>query len=110
MADVTALEMDMITEGSGHSMIGMAVSVCTTPAAPSPIPVPYPTMGSVAEGSIDCSMRTKVSGEKVITVGSCMKACHGNEPGTLKEVMSLNTAGPCFPALGAPTVIVELGM
>ncbi|MEP7119456.1 MAG: PAAR-like domain-containing protein [Byssovorax sp.] len=110
MADVTALDMDMITEGSGHSMVGMAVSVCTTPAAPSPLPIPYPTMGSVSEGSIDSAMRTKVAGEHVITVGSCMKACHGNEPGTLKEVVSLNTGGPCFPALGAPTVIIELGM
>ncbi|MGK3966285.1 RHS repeat-associated core domain-containing protein [Sorangium sp. So ce118] len=36
MAKVTALHMDTITEKSGHQMTGMAVSVCLTPAAPSP--------------------------------------------------------------------------
>ncbi|WP_437624563.1 PAAR-like domain-containing protein [Sorangium sp. So ce1151] len=110
MAKVTALHMDTITEKSGHQMTGMAVSVCLTPAAPSPLPIPYPTMGSVAEGIIDPCMRTKIEGAKILTVGGCMKACHGNEPGTLKEVVSLNTGGPCFPWLGAPNVLIELGM
>ncbi|WP_437739147.1 PAAR-like domain-containing protein [Sorangium sp. So ce1504] len=110
MAKVTALGMDTITEKSGHQMTGMAVSVCLTPAAPSPLPIPYPTMGTVAEGIIDPCMRTKIEGAKILTVGGCMKACHGNEPGTLKEVVSLNTGGPCFPWLGAPNVLIELGM
>ncbi|WP_437870141.1 PAAR-like domain-containing protein [Sorangium sp. So ce363] len=110
MAKVTALGMDTITEKSGHQMTGMAVSVCLTPAAPSPVPIPYPTMGTVAEGIIDPCMRTKIEGAKILTVGGCMKACHGNEPGTLKEIVSLNTAGPCFPWLGAPNVLIELGM
>ncbi|XYH98122.1 PAAR-like domain-containing protein [Sorangium sp. So ce1128] len=55
-------------------------------------------------------MRTKINGAKTLTVGGCMKACHGNEPGTLKEVVSLNTGGPCFPRLGAPNVLIGLGM
>ncbi|WP_437952622.1 PAAR-like domain-containing protein [Sorangium sp. So ce296] len=99
MSKVTALGMDTITERSGHQMTGMAVSVRTTPAAPSPVPIPYPTMGTVAEGVIDAPMRTKINGAKALTVGGCIKACHGNEPGTLKEIVSLNTGGPCFPWL-----------
>ncbi|WP_155797975.1 PAAR-like domain-containing protein, partial [Sorangium cellulosum] len=110
MGKVTALGLDTVHEGSGHQMTGMAVSVCTTPAAPSPLPIPYPTMGTVAEGVIDPPMRTKIEGKKILTVGGCMKACHGNEPGTLKEMLSLNTGGPCFPWLGAPNVLIELGM
>ena len=39
---ITAVEMDCITEKSGHTMTPVAVSVCTTPAAPSPLPIPYP--------------------------------------------------------------------
>ncbi|WP_437617891.1 hypothetical protein [Sorangium sp. So ce1151] len=54
--------MDTITEKSGHQMTGMAVSVCLTPAAPSPLPIPYPTLGTVAEGIIDPCMRTKIEG------------------------------------------------
>jgi hypothetical protein len=49
-------------------------------------------------------------GAKIITVGSCFSKCHGNEAGTLKETLSLNTAGPCFLVMGAPMVIIELGM
>ena len=110
MGNVTALMMDVITEKSGHTMTGLAVSVCLTPAAPSPLPLPYPTIATVSEGVIDECMRTKIDGAKVLTVGSCTKNCHGNEPGTLKEVVSLNTAGPSFPILGAPIVFIELGM
>ena len=40
----------------------MAVSVCTTPAAPSPLPIPYPVVGSSIEGIGDAPMRTKIKG------------------------------------------------
>lgn len=107
---VTAAKMLVVTAQSGHQMTGMAVSVCLTPAAPSPLPIPYPTMGTSAEGVVDQPMRTKINGANILTVGGCLAACHGNEPGTLKEVVSLNTGGKCFPFLGIPTVLTELGM
>ncbi len=110
MGDVTAVMMDVITEKSGHTITPMAVSVCTTPAAPSPLPIPYPVVGSSVEGIVDEPLRTKINGEKIATTGSVIKTCHGNEPGTLKEVVSLNTTGPCFVIVGAPVVLVELGM
>lgn len=110
MGDVTALMMDVITEKSGHTITPMAVSVCLTPAAPSPLPIPYPVVGSSVEGITDEPMRTKINGAKIGTVGSVLKTCHGNEPGTLKEVVSLNTTGPCFIIMGAPIVLCELGM
>jgi hypothetical protein len=110
MGLVTACKMLVVTEKSGHQMVGCAVSVCTTPAAPSPIPIPYPTMGTSAEGVVDQPTRTKISGAKILTVGGCLKACHGNEAGTLKEVVSLNTGGKCAPLIGMPTVLTELGM
>jgi RHS repeat-associated protein len=110
MGDVTAVMMDCITEKSGHSVTPMAVSVCLTPAAPAPLPLPYPVIASSIEGIGDAPMRTKINGALIGTVGSVLKTCHGNEPGTLKEVVSLNTAGPCFIVMGAPVVLCELGM
>ncbi len=110
MAKFVALFMDTITKKSNHQMVPCAVSVCLTPAAPSPLPIPYPVVASIAEGITDPPMRTKFDGAEICTVGSCFKKCHGNEPGTLKEVVSLNTAGPCFLILGAINVFVELGM
>ena len=109
MGPVTALSLKVITETSGHSVTPLGVSVCMTPAAPSPLPIPYPVVATSAEGINDAPLRTKVNGVKLATVGSSLKACHGNEPGTLKEVVSLNTAGPVFLVTGAPTVLVELG-
>src|SRR3954470_19407454 len=110
MGDVTALMMDCITEKSGHSVTPMAVSVCLTPAAPAPLPIPYPVIATSIEGISDTPMRTKINGAVIGTVGSVLKTCHGNEPGTLKEVVSLNTTGPCFIIMGAPVVLCELGM
>lgn len=107
---VTAVKMDCITESSGHTMMPCAVSVCTTPAAPSPLPIPYPVTANSAEGSKDAPSRTKMNGAKIITVGACFKACHGNEPGTMKEVVSMTTGGASFVIIGAPIVLVELGM
>jgi hypothetical protein len=109
MADVQALEMDVVTEKSNHQVVGMAVSVCLTPAAPAPLPIPYPTIASVSDGIADSPLRTKVSGTNCATIGSVLKLCHGNEAGTLKEVVSLNNTGPCAPLTGAFTVLIELG-
>jgi hypothetical protein len=110
MGDVTAVNMDIVTDKSGHAFTPMAVSACITPMAPAPAPIPYPVTGTSTEGVVDECLRTKVNGGKCMTVGSVFKACHGNEPGTLKEVVSLNTGGPCFAVMGAPTVFIELGM
>ena len=49
-------------------------------------------------------------GSKIITVGSVFTTCHGNELGTLKEMLSLNMTGPCYIMTGAPTVLIEFGM
>lgn len=110
MGQVTAVMAATVTESSGHQFVPMAVSVCTTPAAPSPIPLPYPVTGTSAEGIHAPAMRTKINGSKVLNVGAAFKACHGNEPGTLKETCSLNTGGKSFIVAGAPTVIIERGM
>lgn len=109
MGQVTAVNMATITDQSGHQFTPLAVSVCTTPAAPSPVPMPYPVTGTAVEGIHAPAMRTKINGNKHCNVGAAFKACHGNEPGTLKETCSLNTGGKSFIAAGAPTVVIERG-
>src|SRR5262249_36008453 len=79
-------------------------------AAPSPLPLPYPVTGSSREGIEGATIRTRIEGATIATVGSCLKACHGNEPGTLKEILSLHTGGPGVVLTGAPVVWGELGM
>lgn len=110
MGDVTALNMDAITDKSGHQIVPNAVSACITPMAPSPMPVPYPVICMVNDGITDPPMRTKIKGCFIGTTGAVLKVCHGNEAGTLKEIVSLNTAGPVFIIVGAPNILCELGM
>jgi len=107
---VVACKMDTLTAKSGHQAVPCAVSVCITPAAPSPLPLPYPVVANSSEGAKDSPSRTKINGAKIITVGSVFKKCHGNEPGTQKETLSFNTTGGCYIMTGAPTVFIELGM
>ena len=73
MTDVQALDMDVVTEKSGHSVVGMAVSVCLTPAAPAPLPIPYPLTATVSDKIQDSPLRTKVCGVNCATIGSCLK-------------------------------------
>ncbi|MFT3769640.1 MAG: RHS repeat-associated core domain-containing protein [Minicystis sp.] len=107
---VTALGLDVITEKSGHAIAPVSPSVCITPAAPSPIPMPYPVTGSSRECIAGAPSRTRVNGAPLATVGSAFKASHGNEPGTMKEIVSHNTGGAAPLLLGAPVVLCELGM
>lgn len=107
---VTACMMDCVTAKSGHQMVPLAVSVCLTPAAPSPVPMPYPVTSQSIMGIKNAPVRTKIGGAKILTVGACFKRCIGNQPGTMKEVVSFNTGGPSFIVMGVPVVFVELGM
>src|SRR5438045_246750 len=102
MSKVTAVGMDVVTQKSGHVIAPALPSVCVTPAAPSPLPVPYPCIGTSREGIAGSTLRTKINGARIGTVGSALKASHGNEPGTLKEIVSHNTGGPAPLLLGAP--------
>lgn len=59
MCDVTILGMDAITEKSVHSIVPNAASVCTTPAAPGPLPIAYPVVGSSIWGDDEPEARSR---------------------------------------------------
>jgi hypothetical protein len=69
---VTADGLDVITEKSGHVIAPVTPGVCLTPAAPSPLPVPYPVTGSSGEGIAGAPSRTKINGALIGTVGSAV--------------------------------------
>ncbi len=106
---VTAIGMDVACEASAHQVVPMAPSVCTTPAAPSPIPIPYPVLGTTTSLDPGCE-DTKIEGKKSMTTKSKVAAVHGNEAGTMKEVVSMQTGGKAWVFVGAPTVFFEGGM
>jgi Domain of unknown function (DUF4150) len=105
---VIANFMEMAGESTGHSIIYMAPSVCITPAAPSPIPIPYPIVTPAQMGNLDDdAQKVMIGGKPVFRLYSLVASCTGNEPGTQKEVVSLQTSSKAFPMTGSPNVKCE---
>ncbi len=68
--------------------------VCKTPAAPSPIPLPYPNIADCKDAdSGSCAKKVKVGKKKVITGKTKIKKSKGDEAGTLKGVVSQKNRG-----------------
>ena len=105
---ITANSKEIASESSGHQVVYMNPSVCITPAAPSPLPVPYPILTADGTGRLDDDTRhVKIGGKPVFTLNSAVSACNGNEPGTQKEVVSLKTGSSCYILTGSTNVKAE---
>ena len=105
---VIANYREVAGESTGHTVIYMNPSVCITPAAPSPVPIPYPVFTATGTQKLDGDTRkVKIGGKPVFHTDSVVSSCNGNEAGTQKEVVSLKTGSSCFIIDGSPTVKVE---
>jgi uncharacterized Zn-binding protein involved in type VI secretion len=105
---VFADSLEVAGESTGHQVVYMSPSVCITPAAPSPLPVPYPILTADGTGTLkDDTRRVKLGGKPVFNLDSAVSSCSGNEPGTQKEVVSLKTGSSCFIINGSTTVKAE---
>jgi hypothetical protein len=105
---VTANGLACAGNATGHTVVYMAPSVCITPAAPSPLPMPYPIMTPTGtKQTKDHTGTIQLMGKPVFCVGSLIASCNGNEPGTQKEVVSLATGGEGFILTGSPNVEFE---
>jgi hypothetical protein len=93
---VAAMGMEVVSEDSGHQVVPCAPNVCITPAAPSPLPLPYPITGS--SSSLDPGTENvKISNKKVLNAGCKVKEMHGNEAGTQKDIITFTTGGHAWP-------------
>lgn len=105
---VIANNRDVAGEATGHKIMYMNPSVCITPAAPSPIPVPYPIMTPAGTGNLDSDTRkVKIEDKPVFTLDSVVASCNGNEAGTQKEVVSLATGSSGYVLDGSTNVKAE---
>jgi len=76
----------VVHKGSG----GMSIvfpDVCKTPAAPSPIPIPYPNIGKSSDTS-GGAKKVKTDGKMPMVKGAKYSRSMGDEAGTLGGVMS----------------------
>jgi hypothetical protein len=63
--------------------------VCKTPAAPSPIPIPYPNIAQVASATAGtCSSKVKIMNQAAVTKDSEIPMSSGDEAGVVGGVSS----------------------
>jgi uncharacterized Zn-binding protein involved in type VI secretion len=105
---VVANNREVAGEATGHKVIYLNPSVCITPAAPSPVPIPYPIMTPAGTGSLnDDTRKVMIDDKPVFQVESVVSSCTGNEAGTQKEVVSFKTSSSCYIIDGSPNVKAE---
>lgn len=106
---LTAVNMEVASENSTHQVPPMAPNVCITPAAPSPLPMPYPIIGDTGQLATGTE-NTKIKGKKILNLKGKTKMCSGNEAGTQKDIITFTTRGKAWALVGAPVVMFEGAM
>lgn len=106
---VKACGVEVCSGASVHTVTPMAPNMCITPAAPSPLPMPYPLVGTTASLDPGCS-NTKIMGKKSLNTKGKTARVNGNEPGTQKDVVTFCTTGKAFALMGVPVVMFEGAM
>jgi len=100
------MAMDIVSEASGHQVVPLAPNVCITPAAPSPLPLPYPLMGSSSQLDPGTE-KTKEADKMIMNTAGKVKQVHGNEAGTQKDIITMQTGGHAWALPLAVTVQFE---
>ena len=102
---VVAMAMDVVCEDSSHQVTPLAPNVCITPAAPSPLPIPYPIMGSTSQLDPGTE-KTKIANKKVHNAASKVARMSGNEAGTNKDITTGTNMGKAW-AMPVPAVTIQ---
>lgn len=102
---VTAMAMDVVTEKSSHVVAPMAPNMSITPCAPSPLPMPYPITGTSSKLDPGCK-KVKIKGKKTMNFKGKVKKVNGNQPGTQKDISTMQTAGHAW-AFPVPAVNIH---
>lgn len=106
MGELTAAGLTVASEESSLNFVPMAPNVCLTPAAPSPLPIPYPILGDTSQLSVGCDSILQ-NGKKTMNTKSKVAALRGNEAGTGGDVVTGVNRGTAWALIGPPTVLFE---
>jgi hypothetical protein len=83
--------MSVVHKDSGGASIAFP-DVCQTPAAPSPVPIPYPNV-AMSSDAADTATSVKADGHPLCTGDSNFSTSSGDEAGTLGGVVSGKNKG-----------------
>lgn len=109
MGQLLACGVEVATEKSGHQFVQLAPNMCITPAAPSPLPMPYPILGDTKNLDPGCN-DVLHTGKKTMNTKGKIKALKGNEAGTQKDIVTMKTGGTAWAVVGVPVVMFEGAM
>jgi hypothetical protein len=90
------MSLQAVSESSVHNAVPMGPNVCITPAAPSPLPIPYPITGTSSQLDPGTE-KTTLEGKKILNAKGEIKKVMGNEPGTQKDISTFTTGGHAWP-------------
>jgi hypothetical protein len=95
------------TKGGGTAFA--MPDVCKVPAPPAPfIPTPFPNTAQCADASgSSCTSNVKICNKAVLHINSEIPMTHGDEPGTLKGMISATTGDKAVYKMGVDKVKVE---
>ena len=94
MGQTTFVNMRGIAHKGSGGMSVVFPDVCKTPAAPSPIPIPYPNIGKSSDTS-QGPTSVKTDGQMPMVKGAKYSRSMGDEEGTLGGVMSSVNMNEC---------------
>ncbi len=83
----------IVHKGSGGVSI-VFPDICKTQIGPSVVPIPYPNIGKSSDTSKG-PQSVKVDGQMVMVKGAKYTTSTGDEPGSLKGIISSTTKGEC---------------
>lgn len=91
---VYANSRSILHKGDGLTQIAITPDVCKTPTPGGPVPIPYPNFAMDANLA-KASKKVKIKGNKIALKSSNLSTSTGDEPGTLKGIISNKWKGKC---------------
>jgi hypothetical protein len=90
---------------TGHTSVSDGpTDVCKTPAAPSPLPMPYPNIGVTTTMGSGWASKVLILGTPTLTRDGRIAMSSGDEVGTLLGVVSNTIKGGCGVIMASPDV------
>ena len=95
---------------TGHTAVSDGpTDVCKTPAAPSPLPMPYPNVAVSSMMGGGYATKVIILGTPTLTRNGTIAASTGDQAGTLLGVVSNTIMGACGVIMASPDVKAEGG-
>jgi hypothetical protein len=106
MPATVSVNMMSVVHKSSVGIANAFPDVCKTPAAPSPIPIPYPNV-AMSSNAGETASKVKADGNPIMHKSSTYSMSTGDEAGSLMGVMSNKIKGTANPTMFSFDVKVE---